>query len=66
MKENQDEAIEDVLFFCRWCCVCERDALSQLNSVVTMPAQNLSQSINTACFPVSLAALRSEGIKAEL
>lgn len=46
--------------------VCKSSTVSQLNSEATMPAQNLSRPIKTACFTVSVAALRSKGIKVEL
>lgn len=46
--------------------VCEKFAQSQLNDVLTMPAQIFSQSIKAACSTVLLAKLRSEGIKVEL
>lgn len=59
-------ALEENVFFSVDNVAYERYAPSQLNSVVMMPAQSLSQSIKTACFTVSLAALRSKGIKAEL
>lgn len=55
-----------VVFFAVEDIVCKSSAVSQLYSEATMPAQNLNRPMKTACFTVSVAALRSKGIEVEL